>query len=121
MQCLEFFTDNLFFTSLNIIISLFLAASVQINIISSTDGGIKFPPPWTSENPEFVITVPEESPEQSVITQVTATDPQTGNQITDYREVAGSDPGNYFIVEQNTGKIKHFFLSMCMLEKRSKI
>ena len=62
-----------------------------------------FPPPWSSDRPEYTIHVPEEELPNSVITQLVATDPVTNSAVTDYREVPGTDPNDYFGVDGDTG------------------
>ena len=84
----------------------FLFSATVIITIRSPDGetDIDFNPPTGSENPTYNVTVAEESTEDKEIFLLAADDPVTGDRITDFREVAGSDPLDYFDVEQDTGE-----------------
>ena len=60
--------------------------------------------PWTPDSPQFNLKVPEEEPTgpSNVILRLVATDPRAG-QLSQFVEVAGSDPNNYFSVKHDTG------------------
>lgn len=83
-----------------------LPATVIITIRQTTDGDIVFQKPWSADNPEFSLTVPEEEPTgpSNVILRLVATDPRTGQQLRNYREVDSSDPNDYFSVKTDTGE-----------------
>ncbi|KAG1683801.1 Cadherin-23 [Nymphon striatum] len=62
-----------------------------------------FAPPWTSSNPTIEITIAEEPAIESELLTLSAKDPVSGNEITNFEEIPGSDPGDYVSISPLSG------------------
>lgn len=67
-----------------------------------------FASPWTSSDPNYEITVPEESVIGSTLITLTARDSVTNVPVTEFEKIRESDPENYFSVEPSTGIVTLF-------------
>ena len=83
----------------------YILVEVTAYIQSYSDANPVFSPPWTPSDPKIHLSIPEETPIDSVLLTVQATDPlQAGASLT-YKELQGSDEGNYLTVHSQTGAI----------------
>lgn len=72
-------------------------------LFNSGDPEIPQPPGGGSGTDRFT-TAREDAPIGSVIAAIVARTPGTGDVIRNYQKAPGSDPRNYFTVEQQTGQ-----------------
>ncbi|XP_060081086.1 cadherin-23-like [Ylistrum balloti] len=80
-------------------------ATVLIYILQDVDNTPDFNEPWTDANPSYYHVIPEAKTNFTYITLI-AFVPSTREQVTDYQEVPGTDPDDYFTVERTTGKVR---------------
>ena len=72
--------------------------------IRSSSGDVDFDRPTGSSSDRMSVTVREDAARGRQVALITAHSPSSGRVITDYREVAGSDPGQYFTVDRESGE-----------------
>lgn len=94
------FLDIFFFKEkVKLGISGIFSASVAIYILAAFDQRIYFAAPWTHDNPIITKTYTETNSINYQIMTLRATDPTIPATVQVYREVAGSDPEDYFEVQ----------------------
>lgn len=81
-----------------------ISATAQINIIRTQAGDPVFDPPWLPTSPIVRFTLSEgQTKEGYEVVTLVARNPNDNSAIDNFQEVANSDLGNNFRVNQRTG------------------
>ncbi len=83
--------------------SCFFSVSVILSIRSSESGDVDF---GGASGNTMSVNVREGAPAGAQVATIVAYTPGTGAVIRNYQEVPESDPGNYFDVQQYSGKTR---------------
>ena len=91
------------------------SASVAIYILAAQDDRIYFAAPWTRVEPVYEKTYAETNSINFQIMTLRATDPTIPETVSSYREVPGTDPGDYFEVQGSEYFCCNLFFEGCNL------
>lgn len=77
---------------------IFVSGTLSITIVDVNDFPPVFNPPWTLENPNYILNILEEQPVGTIVATYTATD--VDSNIVEY---VIDPPSDYFEIDNTTG------------------
>ncbi|XP_043197440.1 cadherin-23-like [Amphibalanus amphitrite] len=80
-------------------------AELTVFIQAFSDNKPVFEAPWLPSDPVIGVSVPEEGQSGSTIYTLRAKDPVSGQAVTRYEEIAGSDVDDWFSVDESVGEV----------------